>query len=723
MCIVVRISSTPTPPQAVFLAATKSRRLSVFFDHTMVTFRSEDMTAGTLVLPTDHVKSLLDGLGRLCSLQYQDMNTHSMRRVYRRYIQRIDEMERVLRFLFGEINKLHGTFVQSGQVTSFLQNDVDYHLDVVEDSLQKLYTQFEKFKVNNAGLLSERDSACENRAVSRAAAFSYEPSREDAEETLTLLDMEGGLGFSNVAGVMLQEHQDKLQRTLYRTTRGNVFVHFEDVEDEFLNTEVKSEKKSVFVVYFQGSRDTIVHQKIHRICMAFGAQLYEWPKTYEEARQLDQELELIIADKTRALHAYEEFFLQEISVLLEPVRPEGNSLIEEWRLFCVKERSLYTTMDLFESTGETMRCDVWFPSNEDMMIRQILDAHPGQALLLDDHMKHGPPPTFFRTTQFTDAFQTFVDTYGIARYKEANPAVLTIVTLPFLFGIMFGDIGHGGVVLLFGIVLVLLNKTISKLEGDLVKMLAGARYMILLMGFFATFAGFLYNDFFSLGLDIFGTRYAAPPAAEGAEVAWTPNTSMSFPYPFGFDPVWKGAKNELLFFNSFKMKFAVIVAGVQMGVGVLIKGLNCVYFQDHLSFVFEFVPQLIFFTSFVGYMNFLIFWKWLTPEGSNKPNIINTLINMGLNKPVESPMFAHQDVVQKFLLLGMLVAVPVMLLPKPLILKSLHNKQIKETEYFEQDSLLEMGGAISGEEVSDFSVHYAAIRLWRGVHPPDDRNH
>ncbi|KAH0476685.1 MAG: hypothetical protein KVP17_004891 [Porospora cf. gigantea B] len=353
-----------------------------------------------------------------------------------------------------------------------------------------------------------------------------------------------------------------------------------------------------------------------------------------------------------------------------------------------------------------MRCDVWFPSNEDAMIRQILDAHPGQALLLDDHMKHGPPPTFFRTTQFTDAFQTFVDTYGIARYKEANPAVLTIVTLPFLFGIMFGDIGHGGVVLLFGMVLVLFNKTINKLEGDLVKMLAGARYMILLMGFYATFAGFLYNDFFSLGLDIFGTRYAAPPAAEGAEVAWTPNTGMSFPYPFGFDPVWKGAKNELLFFNSFKMKFAVIVAGVQMGVGVLIKGLNCVYFQDHLSFVFEFVPQLIFFTSFVGYMNFLIFWKWLTPEGSNKPNIINTLINMGLNKPVESPMFAHQDTVQKFLLLGMLVAVPVMLLPKPLILKSLHNKQIKETEYFEQDSLLEMGGAIPGEEPFDFGEEF-----------------
>ena len=32
--------------------------------------------------------------------------------------------------------------------------------------------------------------------------------------------------------------------------------------------------------------------------------------------------------------------------------------------------------------------------------------------------------------------------YGVPRYKEANPMIFTIVTFPFLFGVMFGDVGH-----------------------------------------------------------------------------------------------------------------------------------------------------------------------------------------------------------------------------------------------------------------------------------------
>jgi len=68
------------------------------------------------------------------------------------------------------------------------------------------------------------------------------------------------------------------------------------------------------------------------------------------------------------------------------------------------------------------------------------------------------PPTYFKTNKFTKSFQEIVNAYGIARYREINPAVLTIMTFPFQFGVMFGDLGHGFLLLLVAVFLVYMEK-------------------------------------------------------------------------------------------------------------------------------------------------------------------------------------------------------------------------------------------------------------------------
>jgi V-type H+-transporting ATPase subunit a len=75
------------------------------------------------------------------------------------------------------------------------------------------------------------------------------------------------------------------------------------------------------------------------------------------------------------------------------------------------------------------------------------------------------PPTYFELNDFTAPFQQIVDTYGIPKYGEVNPALFTIVTFPFQFGIMFGDMGHGGIYFLAGIFLVLMNSKFERVKS------------------------------------------------------------------------------------------------------------------------------------------------------------------------------------------------------------------------------------------------------------------
>merc|ERR1719162_2134727 len=118
-----------------------------------------------------------------------------------------------------------------------------------------------------------------------------------------------------------------------------------------------------------------------------------------------------------------------------------------------------------------------------------------------------------------------------------------------------------------------------------------ARYLVLCLGFFATFAGFMYNDFFSIGLPIFASRFEDPDGSGNFQpINDIRNEGGPGPYPFGLDWAWVGAQNELLFVNSMKMKLSVLFGVLQMCTGLVLRFSNAIYDRNVLDLVFECIP-------------------------------------------------------------------------------------------------------------------------------------
>uniref|UniRef100_A0A7S2JYV8 V-type proton ATPase subunit a n=1 Tax=Zooxanthella nutricula TaxID=1333877 RepID=A0A7S2JYV8_9DINO len=405
-----------------------------------------------------------------------------------------------------------------------------------------------------------------------------------------------------------------------------------------------------------------MREKIIKVCTAFGVNMYPWPASPEQAKQKDAVLRKSLQDKQHALRSFQDIMRAEIADLVAPSsgNPKGNAKIEDWRLFCIKEKSIYNVLNHCEE-GMALRVNVWYPESDEGKIQALLKAaregdQQGQGAFLnpDKGAWKSTPPTYIRTNEYTEAFQEVIDTYGIPRYQEANPALITVVTFPFIFGMMYGDVGHGTLLTLAGVYLVRNAESFRHTQP----VLFGARFLVLSLGIFAVFAGFMYNDMFSVCLPIFASRFEDPDG----DGQFTPtydvkNSGGPGPYPFGLDWAWGGASNELLFVNSMKMKLSVLFGVLQMIFGLLLRWSNALYDKNMTDFIFECIPMMVFMLCFFGWMDVMILYKWTHPI-DNPPNIINSLICMAMGQQDLFPLWHGSVELAQQLMKFIVISVP-----------------------------------------------------------------
>ena len=74
----------------------------------------------------------------------------------------------------------------------------------------------------------------------------------------------------------------------------------------------------------------------------------------------------------------------------------------------------------------------------------------GKVLVLKNEVPESDdPPTKINHNRFIRPFEELTKLYGLPHYDEVDPTPLMAITFPIIFGLMFGDLGHG-LILLFG---------------------------------------------------------------------------------------------------------------------------------------------------------------------------------------------------------------------------------------------------------------------------------
>jgi vacuolar-type H+-ATPase subunit I/STV1 len=477
------------------------------------------------------------------------------------------------------------------------------------------------------------------------------PSSEDGRtEMATLLEDGGEAGgagrkqlsmLGHITGCIPTANIGDFKMTLFRATRGNMHLQHEELDSRDLPDG--SELKSVFIVYYSGERSK---QKIDKICDSYGATKYMVQESASLRDRDESDLKDRLKDLEIVIRSTKDYRYTKLKSIA--------NAIDLWESHVQREKAVFHTLNLFnyDVTNKCLIAEGWCPTIMLPEVREALrrgTAKSGASVqsVINIVKTKEMPPTYFQTNKLTKGFQNIVDAYGCAKYQEMNPAVFTVITFPFLFGVMFGDIGHGFMMTMAAALLCMFEGKLSKYADDeMFGTLYHGRYCILLMGVFAIYSGFIYNELFSVPLEVFQSTLwcsgemddpecAAIPGTDPRQMQKWPRTNILQAYdfkgdggstgeevvwdnyPFGADPGWSHTANKLNTANSFKMKFAIVVGVAQMVMGVCCKLMNTLYWKDMITLYFVYIPEIVFINSIFGYLVILILIKWTTNWDTN----------------------------------------------------------------------------------------------------------
>jgi vacuolar-type H+-ATPase subunit I/STV1 len=137
----------------------------------------------------------------------------------------------------------------------------------------------------------------------------------------------------------------------------------------------------------------------------------------------------------------------------------------------------------------------WIPAeHQESMKKTVETSTDGVAFLkFDDPGPDDEPPSRLRNPGLLRPFELITRLRGTPQYRELDPTPIIAVLFPIMYGMMFGDVGQGIVLLILGVIFSRLQRGFLKIPAGGIKRLGG---ILAMCGTSAIFFGALYGEFF-----------------------------------------------------------------------------------------------------------------------------------------------------------------------------------------------------------------------------------
>ncbi|RLF12638.1 MAG: hypothetical protein DRJ69_00815, partial [Thermoprotei archaeon] len=178
--------------------------------------------------------------------------------------------------------------------------------------------------------------------------------------------------------------------------------------------------------------------------------------------------------------------------------------------------------------------------------------------------EHGgeQPPTHIEHRNFlTRDYQPFVTAFGYPSYHEIDPTAIMAITFPIWFGFMFGDVGHGILLLIGGLYFYWLKRSGTKVPDLLDPVVKGSELLIM-CAISSIIVGYLFYGAFFGSHEWFKLIYPGKPIATPAGYEYLAE-EVNCPIPLGS-----------LHHPLFVLKLSIYIAFFQIILGLLLDFFN-----------------------------------------------------------------------------------------------------------------------------------------------------